>query len=355
MIRQSQKVVEQHKKFIQEAKVPETQKPEQLEVSQINSFSANRTLNVAEQAQNQSVVVESPNVPNSQVLRSTEATEEEARRDERRRRQAEMGTDDEADETMIKEKKRKIVKKQVADEPSEEIKKVPTQPKKHQKIPSELPKADEPAVKPEVFKAENPKLKLAEASPSNSEPKQIHSEVQQPPGKIEESRTVGGPTIIQKSPLQKRTLKFKEKTTNQTNQLSEHQDSESIVPDMIHQYQEPVDPHQAQPQASGDLSPSKPRKPENLLIQPQVKFGQKTPMFSTKHSDVPPNTNPLERKPLGFAQNGSSVLMGRPLVLKKPSVQEQQDDFVLGQTDQTYGRNKLDARLAQQAGQEWEV
>ena len=144
MIRQSQKVVEQHKKFIQEAKGGETPAISQNNTKQNNTnITASQTppiqILATPAAFNQEIAVPVPD----RVLRSTEATEEEARREERRRRQAEAGTDDEADETMIKEKKRKIVKKTVNEEQIEEDKKLIVSPKKHLRNTSETIKQEE--------------------------------------------------------------------------------------------------------------------------------------------------------------------------------------------------------------------
>lgn len=367
LIRKSQKVVEQHRKFIQAGKGIETDDAPESNSGGIQSLSSTNNVTV-NPTTGVSVVVDGGQLPDPQVLRSTEATELDARRDERRRRQAELGTDDEADETMIKEKKRKIVKKPVEEEQPEQDKKLVPSSKKHEKKTSEVPKPEEPQQKAVTQTMEmlpkarlhpnpgTPSLPTQQRPPLPAALEQPDAQQQPTPDTPQQqaqqttqtaSRPPQQPLTLSrlgpKSPIVKRTLKMKDKDKPEEREEREHRDEgtneregrDGEVGVGVRADGQGVGGVAAAGVAgeAAGVSPAKVRKAENLLIQPQVKFGQSI-FLPKKPSDAPPAVNLVIRKPLGIpppTENASNNW-----TLKKPGLSTDQkpasdtwnDDFM---------------------------
>lgn len=391
--------MEQHRKFIQAGKGQEVDETPESTMSGIQTISSTSTVNI-NPATGVSVIVDGAQNPDLQVLRSTEATELDARREERRRRQAELGTDDEADETMIKEKKRKIIKKAVDEDTQEQDKKVILPAKKHEKRTSEVPKIDEPKPKPSPETMEMPPKAPAPQEPPQPvapthtphhalpQPAASHQDKKDP---LRASQPLTLSKLSQKSPIQKRTLKMKDKPV-----VGEHRpdggedehdrdgrqdenggkEADGVLggPEVVHLtaggsgggrlggsglLQGGIGVGTAGGEGeSGTMSPSKPRKAENLLIQPQVKFGQGG--FGTKKpSDALPAVNLVIRKPLGLPQPSDNIPKG--LALKKPGLSTEQkpspdawnDDFILGGSSASKSNGRL--AMQQHENEDWDV
>lgn len=371
LIRKSQKVVEQHRKFIQAGKGQEVDETPESDMSGIQTISSTNTVNV-NPTTGVSVIVDGAQNPDPQVLRSTEATELDARKEERRRRQAELGTDDEADETMIKEKKRKIIKKALDEDQQEQEKKVVIPAKKHEKKPSEIPKNDEP--KP---KLSPDTMEMLPKAPVQADPPQLapltqtpHHTLPQPTAALRDkkdplraSQPLTLSKLTQKSPIQKRTLKMKEKPVPGeigTGETDEGHDTRNEGVDVAEVVDLSVGTGALGLGAgeSATMSPSKPRKAENLLIQPQVKFGQ-SGFGIKKPSDAPPAVNLVIRKPLGLPQQSDNV--PKNLTLKKPGLTTEQkpssdasnDEFILGGSSASKSNGRL--AMQQHENEDWDV
>ena len=385
--------MEQHRKFIQAGKGQEVDETPESNMSGIQTISSTNTVNI-NPTTGVSVIVEGAQNPDPQVLRSTEATELDARREERRRRQAELGTDDEADETMIKEKKRKIIKKAVDEDSQEQDKKVVLPAKKHEKKTSEIPKNDEP--KP---KTGSETIEMLPKAPAPQEPPQPAQQTQTPHHSLPQpapsqqdkkdplrtSQPLTLSKLAQKSPIQKRTLKMKEKPVAGEHENGRDADGDKERRDGenggVEEVAEVVDLTVRGASGvrlggsgvllggesggaaggegeSGTMSPSKPRKAENLLIQPQVKFGQ-SGFGAKKPSDAPPAVNLVIRKPLGLPQPSDNIPKGLALkklgfpTEQKPSSDAWNDDFILGGSSASKSNGRL--AMQQHENEDWDV
>jgi hypothetical protein len=394
--------VEQHKKFILEGKGVDTSNLNQSTTGQISSITANQTVSFGSGPTNGfSVVVDSPNPP-PDILRSPEATQEDARREERRRRQAELGTDDEADETMIKEKKRKVIKRVVEDDLQEE-KKVASPVKKHQKQLSEVPNSEEAPVRSMQELISNPRERSVKETGGG---KALRGEAEGALGEMavveRKSRDgereghkglAAGGKLVHKCLVHVRGVKLKEKpaagaagfggpaegsvsrpgksqepSMPLTADNSSHNNGGGGVMVAAREYEGPLGKAPALLGTYGSPQPSllpdpanglpKPKKTENLLIQPQVRFGQKSNLITKKSPEVTLSQNPIEKKPLVLNPQTQSLSGPKPLVLKKPVLasKEAQDDFILENPSSKVVSGVLDSyQQRQPVSQEWDL